>query len=153
MLDDAELRAWFWAHGADANIENHHGTTPLEVAILQHPIAVAQELIDHGALPKTDNSIHYAAEIGDVQKIELLINAGADVNALEQKHKLYRPMHPVRSVLKSAPSGSAGDAVREFLLANGADPKFEHPKDKFPHELADLIKRGLIIWPTDPSEN
>ena len=106
--------------GADINIQNNYGETPLFVAVwLNAPVNYIEMLIAAGA----DHSVrdmygrtplHSAAWNGRTQYIRLLLNAGADINARDKKGST--PLHA------AARGGSV--AAARVLLKTGADPNF-----------------------------
>lgn len=103
--------------GADINIQNNYGETPLFVAVwLNAPVNYIEMLIAAGA----DHSVrdmygrtplHSAAWNGRTQYIRLLLNAGADINARDKKGGT--PLHA------AARGGSV--AAARVLLKAGAD--------------------------------
>jgi ankyrin repeat protein len=120
LLGDEEIRKWLLSHGADPNIENKHGVTPLETAVAHEDISIVKELLEHGGQPLRDNSLQYAAEIGDNEKIELLLEAGADINMLQYAHKKYAPPRSLQTALHSTVYYHKPESA-EFLLKKGAN--------------------------------
>lgn len=70
--------------GADPNIKNTNGDTPLRVASKLDSIGIAKSLIQHGAkISNTGNSvtnIWSAACENNINMVKLLIKSGADIN-------------------------------------------------------------------------
>jgi len=71
------------AHGADPNLPNAQGRTPLFAAAMDGDRSTAQTLLSHGAsVNATDNwgatPLHWAAARGSVETAQLLLFAGAD---------------------------------------------------------------------------
>jgi ankyrin repeat protein len=104
--------------GAEVNIADEHQISPLHWAV-QHPCKyVVSRLLEAGAdIHATDRSgktpLHYAADGGEATEdiTPLLINAGADVNAVDRRYG-RTPLH--YAVSRSVPNIST-------LLDNGAD--------------------------------
>jgi ankyrin repeat protein len=94
------------AKGADINAKDTQGWTPLYLAINQGRKEIAKLL----ASKSGDVSLHTAAYIGDLQTVEKLIDAGANVDANEKG---------ATALLCAAKAGEI--AVAKLLIANGAD--------------------------------
>lgn len=83
-----DMLRYLVARGADVNVANDGGTTPLHLAACPH---IAQALIEAGAVVDArdgndDTPLHVAAahpEMRDV--VECLIGHGADVNAVNRE--------------------------------------------------------------------
>jgi len=95
------------AKGADINAKDTRGRTPIDLAINKGRKAIAKLL----ASKSGDVSLHAAAYVGDLQRVEKLINGGANVDAKDQKGQ---------TALHYAASGGQ-IAVAKLLIANGAD--------------------------------
>jgi ankyrin repeat protein/predicted TIM-barrel fold metal-dependent hydrolase len=94
------------AEGADINAKDSRGRTPLYLAMYQDRKEVAKLLASRSG----DVSLHTAAYIGDLQTVEKLIDAGANVNA------------NIQGVTALHLAAKAGEiAVAKLLIANGAD--------------------------------
>tara|TARA_B110000208_G_C11437758_1_gene309633 strand:+ start:23 stop:571 length:549 start_codon:yes stop_codon:yes gene_type:complete len=97
--------------GADLNLPNNVGYTPLHHSVMGQHTAVAIYLIRAGAevnaktLDASSTALHYAAWKGMLEVVEELVNAGADMIATDA--------HGHRAI--SIASGSGHRAVREFL--------------------------------------
>ncbi|MHC4510458.1 MAG: ankyrin repeat domain-containing protein [Planctomycetota bacterium] len=94
------------AKGADINAKDSRGRTPLYLAMYQD----RKETVKLLASKSGDVSLHTAAYIGDLQTVEKLIDAGANVDANEKG---------VTALLCAAKAGQT--AVAKLLIANGAD--------------------------------
>jgi ankyrin repeat protein len=95
------------AKGADVNAEDARGRTPVDLAINQGRKDIAKLLLSKG----DDVSLHTAAYIGDLQRVEKFIAESADVNAEDRKGQT--------ALHYAAKAGEI--TVAEFLIANGAD--------------------------------
>jgi ankyrin repeat protein len=95
------------AKGADINAKDTRGRTPIDLAINKSQKEIAKLLVSKSV----DVSLHTAAYIGDLQRVEKLINGGANVDAKDQKGQ---------TALHYA--AKAGEIpVAKLLIANGAD--------------------------------
>lgn len=68
----------------DVNKANEFGETPLMMAVIKNRKADVEDLLKRGAkvnLEKGWTPLHYAATEGNIELINRLISAGADVNA------------------------------------------------------------------------
>jgi len=73
--------------GANPNVKNEFGLTPLHFSIHKRNIPVIKSLLEMGADPNSKavgdwSPLHEAAFIGEIKAIELLLDRGADVNAI-----------------------------------------------------------------------
>lgn len=103
--------------GANVDITDRRGSTPLVDAFRHNNLDIADMLIQHGAqLPKNCFAeVKEAAETDDFKLSLLCSRAGADVNSSD---------YDMRSVLHTCCAEGDLRAV-ESLLANGADPNIK----------------------------
>ncbi|HIJ72311.1 MAG TPA: amidohydrolase family protein [Planctomycetes bacterium] len=95
------------AKGADVDAKDTRGRTPVDLAINRGRKEMAKLLLSKGA----DASMHTAAYIGDLQRVEKFIDGSANVDAKDQKGQ---------TALHYA--AKAGEIqVAELLIANGAN--------------------------------
>src|ERR1700737_3948685 len=110
--DDAGLKGLL-AKGADVNVKDSHGVTPLMCSAIIGSAETMQLLIDAGADVNARNSFGATALLwsaGDIRKVRLLVDKGADVNLASKKGRtplLVAAMHDYNE-----------ESVR-LLLANG----------------------------------
>jgi ankyrin repeat protein len=109
------LRALISA-GADMNVKDSEGWTPLMVAALKGHAKTVVLLLSHGAHIETKNNsgwtaLRFASSVGDTEMMTLLIGYGADVNS--------RDDHRQTILMQAAEDGNIS-SVRELLEA-GAD--------------------------------
>ncbi|MHA1938945.1 MAG: ankyrin repeat domain-containing protein, partial [Candidatus Thorarchaeota archaeon] len=93
---------------ADANAKNNDGKTPLDVAVRPYDKEITELLIEKGA---TISTIHIAAFVGNLERLQSFIEAGIDVNVKDETG-----MTP----LFRAVSGGHADVVKVLFNA-GAD--------------------------------
>lgn len=89
-VDDIELLEWMLQHGADPNVKNGRGVTPLATAVVMDRPTAAQLLLDHGAAVEP-HLIHRAldATSGTSESmLRLLVGAGVDLNYDSPSHAL-----------------------------------------------------------------
>jgi ankyrin repeat protein len=70
-------------HGADVNVVNEFGDSPLIDAVALGHASIAEVLLRHGANPNArsrtrDNALHIATKRGDGRVVALLLDAGAE---------------------------------------------------------------------------
>jgi len=95
------------AKGADVNAKDTRGRTPIDLAINQGRKEIVKLLLSKGC----DVSLHTAAYLGDLQRVEKFIDGGANVDANDQKGQT--------ALHYAAKAGQI--AVAKLLIANGAD--------------------------------
>jgi ankyrin repeat protein len=104
------------ARGASPHAVNLLGTSPLSVAAVAKNTNIAKKLLDRGASPNTPDgssrALTESATLGCAPMLELLLDAGADINAVDAQS---------RTALFLACNGSFED-VASFLLDRGANP-------------------------------
>ena len=91
----------------------------LHAAAQQGDAALVQELLGKGLAPSTFDDLgmtplHYAAQEGHLPVIDLLLRAGADVDAHDERRIGNTPLGEV--------AGNCSYEVAERLIAAGADP-------------------------------
>lgn len=103
--------------GTSANVKDDRGVTPLMYAATAGSAAAMKLLIAKGADPSARNSFGSTAlmwSATDIQKVRLLLQAGADVNAVSKQGRT--------ALFVAALSDSSAEIVR-LLQAKGADVK------------------------------
>ena len=110
------------AHGADINVKDRQGRTPIDLAMNEGRKEMAKLLIAKGV----DISLHAAAYIGDLQKVEKFIDDGADVDTKDQNGQ---------TALHHAARAGEMEMV-EFLIAKGADVNAKDKRSLAPLHVA-----------------
>ncbi len=108
------------AHGADPSSRDASGLTALHVAVRASQRGTTLALLDAKADPNVlggprgERPLHYAAMVGDVELMRLLLDRGAEVNAVDswRQSALHR-------VCRSDTARTA--AAFDVLVARGAD--------------------------------
>jgi ankyrin repeat protein len=111
--DLAQLKSLVSA--GDVNVRDRHGATPLMYAASVGSVAAVKVLLAAGADAKVKNSFDATAlmwGITNLEKVRLLVDAGADVNA--------RSKQGMTPLLIAASNAGSIEIVR-LLLAKGAD--------------------------------
>ena len=125
------------SHGADVDAQDKDNSTPLHWASFFLDLELARTLLDHGAnVNAGDNrgriSLHralgseYDSDEDRFGVVKLLMERGADVNALNEDHET--PLHLASRLVSFT--------VTWFLLKRGADPNVENGEGKLPFQLA-----------------
>ena len=95
------------AKGADVNAKDMRGRTPIDLAIDQGRKEIAKLLVSKSA----DVSLHIAAYLGDLQRVEKFIDGGANLDANDREGQT--------ALHYAAKAGQI--PVAKLLIANGAD--------------------------------
>ncbi|KAI5786223.1 ankyrin repeat-containing domain protein, partial [Pyronema domesticum] len=107
--------------GADVNMQNRFGTSPLDTAVFLSTVSMVHLLIKKGAVIDSPNvyekktPLFYATQVWtkhNIEKTSLLLEKDADVNARDKWSR--------RTPLCHAIAAGAEGAMR-FLLERGAD--------------------------------
>lgn len=98
------------ARGADVNARDGAGQTPIDIALSRYRKEIVELLRSKGAVMNI-SSIHVAAQVGDLAKVNAFLEDGNDINAGDDRG--FTPLH-------YAIQGGHKE-VAEFLIAKGAD--------------------------------
>jgi ankyrin repeat protein len=117
-----ELLRMLLAHGADVNRKGSEGQTALMVAVVRD-VELVEILLEQGARVNDsadggETALHFAAAYGSTDTIKVLLDAGADVNAICACQG--QPYTGGGTALFEAVHYAHYRAV-EVLIANGAD--------------------------------
>jgi cytohesin len=116
---DVQEVARLLAAGADPNVKDLDGHTPLHYAAEQCRADIAELLLKHGADPNARDDhgktpLHRAVAVGCVEVAELLLSRGADPNVRDKDG--YTPLLNLAGGLRESVDLAA------VLLARGANP-------------------------------
>jgi ankyrin repeat protein len=127
--------------GADVNITNKNGDTPLFCAVNKDDLDYLKILIAHGFKVDTklwggETALMSEAIAGRTEAVKLLLEAGADINAKDDRGQtaLHR-MWDVRGPFDHNRYPTPKDIV-ELLLARGADVNLKDKAGRTPLHLA-----------------
>jgi ankyrin repeat protein len=129
------------ALGANPNVRDEDGRTPLFSAVLGGSLGLVGLLIESGAEVNARDSqgftpLHYAAQEDLLEMARLLIAKGADVNAQDEDGS---------SVLWRAVFSERGRRdLLELLLASGGKPDLPNRAGETPRALADRLGSGAF---------
>jgi ankyrin repeat protein len=98
--------------GINVNAKDEEGRTPLSVAAKRGHFSIAKLLRDRGAKA----TLPVAAELGDLDEVQRLVNKGADINAKDDEG--------ATALINACAQGHAD--VARLLLKNGADVNAEN---------------------------
>lgn len=114
------LMELFYLRGADIHHANRFGETALMLAAWKNRKEAVRWLLDHGARPNRGErewtALHYATFAGHAELVDMLLEAGADINA--------RSTNGSSVVMMAAREGHADLAKR--LLDAGANPALQN---------------------------
>ena len=149
ILDDnSEMSVLLKAHGVpskDINAENQNWPSLVYACRGdngEHPDEI-QRLLELGADIDIQNykgktGLHYAAKAGFLKVINLLIENGATVDAIDNDGET--PLfEAIRSTIKN---GEKQRAALEALLVKGADPNVKNRKGQTPLQVATRMRRA-----------
>lgn len=149
LNDDSEMSVLLKSHGVppkDINAQNHMGWPPLVYACRgdngEHPDEI-QRLLELGADINIQNykgktGLHCAAKAGFLKVVNLLIEKGATVDAIDKDGET--PLfEAIRSTIKN---GEKQRAALEALLTKGADPNVKNRKGQTPLQIAQRMRRA-----------
>lgn len=151
VLGSITLRSWFLAHGADPNITDDYGHSPLTVAAACAPVSFLEQLLEHGGDPARSNALHEAVGINGAEGIEkaaLLLDYGAPINIRQYEwdphfFDMYRrssgfaPLHIA--------VGTGNEEMVALLVDRGADPLVEDRFGLNPLTMARSIQEPRIV--------
>ncbi len=121
------------ALNVDAN--NAMGETPLMMAALKGRLDWAKKLMDRGAKVQKPgwSPVHYAATGPNTELLALLLDRGADINALAPNRNT-----PLMMAARYGPEGNV-----KLLVQRGADKKLINERNL---SAADMARTGERTW-------
>ena len=125
------------AKGTDVNAKTNQGETPLDMAVVVGNNKIADLLRKHGGktIHLQYNSLHEAAEAGEIEDVKKLLDLGRDINLLDGTDKTgnvyhWTPLH------FAAEEGHK--EVAELLVAKGADVHIKDDEGNTSFDVANL---------------
>jgi ankyrin len=145
VRENQEIAEFLLAHGADPNIPNRNGLTPLEQASSrgkETALALAKLLLAHGAQTNPTNAtestiptLEWAVSTDNPELVNLLLEHGAYVKAADTSGDT--PLHT---------AVSRGDIeIAEALIKHGADVNATNKSGKTPLKLAKDSKIAKLL--------
>lgn len=131
--------------GVPVDGKNRDGYTPLAVAVQRGNEAAAKYLIECGAT-RTGSILHLACAKGSLSLVKLLIQEGADPNALEPEHDrslLYMALHIDNEATCSQMVRYLVDEVKVLLDQPGG--RFKYPIIRAAHMARGADSAGLKV--------
>ncbi|MDD9899360.1 MAG: ankyrin repeat domain-containing protein [Alphaproteobacteria bacterium] len=129
-----------FTEGADPDVQDHRGRTPLMLVIeTAMTDATRKKMIEHFAFYGADlnmqdidgnTALHLAAKRGDGTAVQALLKEGARVNL-----PTFIDVSPLHSAVQSALTSGRTDVI-QLLLNNGADPDKTDIAGETPAEYA-----------------
>ena len=143
------LLTWLLDHGADINVKNRQGDTPLRSAVIwdRTPhLSVIRTLLSRGADVNAgdtygDTPLHVAATFAETSVIKLLLSEGANPNA--QAGRGETPLH-YASRRPPDPAKDYKGAIR-LLLSGGAKVNIQDQAGSSPLHAAAMIENTETI--------
>jgi len=124
LMDNKESTELVLTAGVDVNAKSNAGETPLDVAAYGVSASIGEMLVAKGA---EVSSLHTAAYMGDLSKVEAFTEEGADVN---QKKGM------IESTALHAAAAAGRKEVVEFLISKGSDVNAQNRTGQTPLHLA-----------------
>ncbi|EXJ82263.1 hypothetical protein A1O3_06076 [Capronia epimyces CBS 606.96] len=134
-LSHLELVRYLVEHGANPNVLDLEKFTPFAWAAALASRETLDLLLEHGASVHFGNPLHMAVRHGrEDDIIELLLNHGADVNAIEFEGNpsYYYGIHAGVGTPLHEAYVMGNDRLVQLLLKHGADPKIRDTKGWMP---------------------
>lgn len=126
-------------NGADVNIENNFGDTPLRNAFLTKNLKIVKFLVEHGAdINQTDNdgsTLLHVASLNGYLVVRFLVKHGANINQSDKNG--HTPLHV------AAQNGHLETV--DYLVEHGADINKTNKDGKTPLDIAKIYAHQEIV--------
>jgi ankyrin repeat protein len=127
--------------GPDDEYSSHLNTNALYYAVLESNLGMIRFLINQGADPNVNMSnarsiIKLATDLGDMEIIQVLIEAGADCNKVSS---YYHPLNPLQTAVDMG-----NFELVEYFISVGADINWPAQEDFGATALQKAVQKGNI---------
>lgn len=134
---------WLLQHGADPDLVEEGGNTPLIHAAVENDVRLVQLLLDFSAdVEKPNDSFEsplgFACAYDAVDAVRLLCERGADVNGVEGWGRSY--LCDVQSAIEGEGPESKQTEIQQILLSFGAKVIHEAPKLRWDEQLGSNVR-------------
>jgi ankyrin repeat protein len=127
--------------GPDVELTGDYNTNALYQAVLESNLGMIRFLINQGADPNvnmghTRSIIKLATDLGDMEIIQVLIEAGADCNKVSS---YYHPLNPLQTAVDMG-----NFELVEYFISVGADINWPAQEDRGATALQKAVQKGNI---------
>ncbi|KAF2216112.1 hypothetical protein CERZMDRAFT_2731, partial [Cercospora zeae-maydis SCOH1-5] len=149
-VEDANLTAWFLAHGADPNASCPMDKTPLSAAVQYAPLSVVQMLFANGGNVERGQLLHAAIwrKLDDRKTmVEYVLQRGAAVNAVlyQNRPEIYLMREPFGLGTPLHAAAAIGDEdVLRVLIRHGAKLDIKDSRGFLAVERAEVNGHGSV---------
>jgi len=148
-----EIAELLIAKGANVNAKSVRGHTPVDCAL--RPVAAWQParrkkeinilLLKHGGKSGASDSIHVAADLGNIEAVKQHLAAGADVDAKFEDNQSTRFWDLAGRTPLHYAAEDGRKEIAELLITNGADVNARKANGGSPlHQAADMGHKEIV---------